>query len=322
MRSVNGCPQRPQVSGRWNPELSLCRCSEAVSEPGLGESCETRGVRKTWWRMALSLTGIGIGLTAYTTSTTGATGATAKGGSPSTTATPTPTKAPSIQVSTVSGCTPSGAASCAPKTAMVAITPTHQIAGRPFVIAGNDCPPPMTVTGAPGASPRGPAFQQHADGTWSLKLSFPLGDRSDQGSTASCVNPKSGKTVFTYPQRIQFIVSTPEYLTLLGPRSYAPGSRVSVAPVGALCRWNAQFLAIGLTTIHVPVWQGGSGSLLPVNSPATFKAAGGNSWQATFKLPATLQPGRYHVQASCEESDGGDGHGWGASYMPVELTVS
>jgi hypothetical protein len=179
----------------------------------------------------------------------------------------------------------------------------------------------MKVSGIP-ATPGGTLPLQHPNGTWSMKGSFVLGWRGEYGFLVSCVNPKSGKTIFTYPQRIQFIVSTPEYLTLLGPRSYAPGSRVNVAPVGALCRRNAQFLAIGLTTTHVPVWPGGSGSLLPANSPATFKAAGGNSWHATFKLPSTLQPGRYYVQASCEDSDGGDGHGWGASYMPVELTVS
>jgi hypothetical protein len=95
-----------------------------------------------------------------------------------------------------------------------------------------------------------------------------------------------------------------------------------VAPVGALCQRNAEFLAIGLTTLHVPIWSGGSDSLLPANSPATFKVAGGNSWQATFKLPETLPPGRYYVQASCEKNLGGDGHGWGASYMPVVVTVS
>ncbi len=227
-----------------------------------------------------------------------------------------------IQVSISRDCKPSGTTVCLPRGLAVAITPTQQMAGQRFVIAGNDCPPPMTVTGTPGAPPEGAAFQQHPDGTWSLRFSFPLGDRSDQATTVSCINPKSGETVFTYPQRIHFIVSTPEYLTLLGPRSYSTGSRVSVAPVGALCRWNAQFLAIGLTTIQVPVWQGGSGSLLPANSPATFRAVGGNSWQATFKLPATFQPGRHYVQASCEKSDGGDGHGWGASYMPVLLTVS
>ena len=98
----------------------------------------------------------------------------------------------------------------------MAITPTQQMAGQRFVIAGNDCPPPMTVTGTPGAPPEGAAFRRHPDGTWSLRFSFPLGDRSDQATTVSCINPKSGETVFTYPQRIHFIVSTPEYLMLLG----------------------------------------------------------------------------------------------------------
>ncbi len=144
-------------------------------------------------------------------------------------------------------------------------------------------------------------------GTWTISTMVPMVFPGPSIVTASCRPPDSATTAGFLYQPKDVSVSTPYMLSVSPGTTVAPGSTLTVEPVGGDCKPNTYpFVALYQTTnttqaVNYVYGQTHSGTL----------------WRASLAVPSGLHAGNYQLEADCDLSRGAIF----GSYAPLQITV-
>jgi len=214
------------------------------------------------------------------------------------------------------GCTPLEG-TCAPAGAQFTLSATNLAVGQSVTLTGNDCPPgTLVITSLGPENHVGDTHVAGADGTWSVTTTISPGTYGPYTVTAGCVN------VFDYPNSFAITVSTPYHLEVLPSTTVAPGTTITVEPVGTFCT-SLDSASVGISSVPDATFD-------PVDSNSTWPVplqvfpmdmtsssqVVSSSWHATLTLPTTMQPGIYYVVAGCSYS-----RSYPGLFAPTAITV-
>jgi hypothetical protein len=145
------------------------------------------------------------------------------------------------------------------------------------------------------------------NGAWTITTVVPMVFPGPSIVTASCRPPDSATpSGFVYQPR-DVSVNTPYMLSVAPGTTVAPGSTLTVQPVGGDCKPNTYpFVALYQTI----------GTTEAVNY-VYGQTHAGTFWQASLVVPSGLHAGYYQLEADCDLSRGAIF----GSYAPLQITV-
>jgi hypothetical protein len=155
------------------------------------------------------------------------------------------------------------------------------------------------------ATNRGAPFTRHADGTWSVTATVPVGAWGPAQGSAMCGDLSLGTPLFKYPQIYSVFISTPYVLRVTPSGPLESGSTVTVTPSTSFCS-TLDTIEVGVAVGPTPFSSGSDAPWLaqPVLARETSPTSDSEltddvDWSATVTIPPDAHSGTYYVAAAC-----------------------